>query len=459
MMENDRAIRNLAVGLRGRLLRPGMRDYGEARKVWNAMIDRKPDLIVQARDVGDVRLAVNFAREYEQAVAVRGGAHSVAGSGVSEGGVLVDLTAMRGVDVDPVAGIAYVAGGAQLADLDRATVAHGLATPGGVVASTGVGGLTLGGGFGWLARKHGLAADNLLSVELVTADGELVHANAEDNVDLFWAMRGGGGNFGVVTRFAFRLHLLEHDVLFGPTLYRLADAPTVLRQYREFCARAPRECCVWAVLLNAPPFSFLPERFHGTPVLNLMQCYSGADRDEGRRLLAELHEAAEPIGDGVAPMPYLEAQHFLDAAYEHGARNYWSTQNYTELPDEAIDTLTGLAAGLAAPESCIMISQLGGAIDDVAPEATAYPHRGIQFAVTVDARWRDPDDDARCVGWAREGGAALAAGASGGRYVNFVADASGLERSAYGTNFERLQAVKRAFDPNNQFRVNQNVVP
>ncbi len=459
MMRNEQAIRNLAAKLHGPLLQPGEPGYDDARAVWNAMIDRRPALIVQPQHVADVCAAVNFAREHDQAVAVRAGAHNVAGSGVCDGGVMVDLAAMRGVDVDADAGIARVQGGAQLTDLDGASAAHGLATPGGVVSSTGVGGLALGGGFGWLARKHGLAADNLLSLDLVTADGELVHASGDENPDLFWALRGGGGNFGVVTRFTFQLHPLGHDVLFGPTVYRLEDAPAVLRRYREFCAQAPRECCVWADLLNAPPLPYLPERVHGTPVLSLMQCYSGTDWKEGRRILAGLHNAADPIGDGVAPRPYLEAQQFLDQAYEHGARNYWSTQSYVELPEQAIDTLTGLAAALPAAESDILISQLGGAIDDMAPEATAYPHRGIRFTVTVGARWRESADDARCVAWARDGGAALAAGASGGRYVNFVGEASGSERSAYGLNFERLQDVKRQVDPSNLFRVNQNVVP
>ncbi len=459
MMENDRSIRNLSANLRGNLLQSGERGYDDVRKVWNAMIDRRPALIVQALDIADVRTAVNFARDHEHAVAVRAGGHNVAGSGVSEGGVVVDLGMMRDVDVDPDLGIAWVQGGALLADLDRATAAHGLATPGGVVSSTGVGGLALGGGFGWLARKHGLAADHLLSLELITGDGERMHASADENADLFWALRGGGGNFGIVTRFAFKLHPLRHEVLFGPTVYRLEDAPEVLRRYREFCAGAPRECCVWAALLNAPPLPFLPERFHGRPVLSLMQCYSGSDWTEGKRILAGLHTAADPIGDGVAPRPYVEAQQFLDQAYEHGARNYWSTQSYVELPDAAIDTLTGLAATLPAAESDILISQLGGAIDDVAPEATAYPHRGIRFAVTVGARWRDPADDTRCVTWARDGGSKLAPGASGGQYVNFVAEASGSERDAYGVNFQRLQNVKRRIDPSNLFRVNQNVVP
>jgi FAD/FMN-containing dehydrogenase len=459
MIGDDQTIRNLSKNITGRLLRPGDPDFDEARRVWNAMIDRRPALIVQPRDFADVRAAVNHARERGHTVAVRGGGHNIAGSGVCDGGVLIDLSAMRAVVVDRDAGVAHVQGGARLADLDRQAGACGLATPGGVVSSTGVAGLTLGGGFGWLARKHGLAADNLLSLELVAANGEVVQASADENADLFWALRGGGGNFGVVTRFSFRLHELGHDVLFGPTLYRLEDARSVLRHYRQFCEGAPRECCVWAVLFNGPPLPILPERYHGRPVLSLMQCYSGEDASVGRRLLAELHTAAEPLGDGVVPVPYWEAQQFLDEAYAHGARNYWSTQSYAELPDEAIDTIIGRAVELPAPESDILISQLGGAIDDVPQDATAYPHRGVRFAVAVGARWRDAKDDERCVAWARDAGEALASGASGGRYVNFVAEVTGEERSAYGANYERLRSVKARFDSNNLFRVNQNVLP
>jgi hypothetical protein len=459
MMREERALRKLSGALTGRLLRAGDADYDDARRVWNAMIDRRPALIVRPRNVADVRAAVRHAGEYGHVVAVRGGGHNVAGTGVCDGGVLIDLSAMRVVAVDHQARVAQVEGGAHLADLDRAVGAHGLATTGGVVSSTGVAGLTLGGGFGWLARKHGLAVDNLLAVEVVLANGEIVQASAEENTDLFWALRGGGGNFGVVTRFSFRLHRLGHAVLFGPTLYRLEDAPRVLRHYREFCEKAPRECCVWAVLFNAPPFPFLPERHHGTPVLSLMQCFAGDDLSRGERVLAELHKAAEPIGDGVAPVPYGQAQQFLDQAYAHGARNYWSAQSYVELPDETIDTVVENAAELPAEESDILISQLGGAIDDVARDATAYPHRGIRFAVNVGARWRDPVDDERCVAWTRESGASLAPGASGGRYVNFIAESSDSDGSAYGTNFERLRSVKRRYDANNLFRVNQNVAP
>lgn len=458
-MPKVHSINSLSRELAGHLLRPGDQGYDDGRAVWNAMIDRRPALIVRAAGVSDVCAAVTFARAHEYPLAVRGGGHNIAGTGVCDGGVVIDLSGMRAVEVDRDARVAQVAGGAQLADLDRAASAHGLATPGGVVSSTGVAGLTLGGGFGWLARKHGLAVDNVVSMELVTADGQVVRASREENADLFWALRGGGGNFGVVTRFDFRLHALGHDVLFGPTVYSLDDAPMVLRHYRTFCEMLPREYCVWADLFNAPPLPFLPERVHGTPVLSLMQCYSGGDLDEGKRVLARLHTAAEPIGEVVGPVPYCEAQQFLDQTYAHGARNYWSSQNYVRLSDDTIDTVVGLAAALPAPESDILISQLGGAINDVSADATAYPHRDVQFTVSVGARWRDPAADPRCVAWAREAGESLAAGSSGGRYVNFVAESTGGGHSVYGANFEKLRAVKRQFDSGNLFRVNQNISP
>lgn len=444
--------------LDGRLIRPADPNYDDARSIWNAMIDRRPALVVRCAGVGDVVAAVNFARDQGLEVAVRGGGHNVAGTAVTDGGVMIDLSVMNAVEVDPKSRTARVEGGALLADLDRATQAFGLATPGGVVSTTGVGGLTLGGGFGWLARKHGLTIDNLLAAEVVTASGAVLTASAHEHPDLFWGLRGGAGNFGVVTSFVFQLHEVGPEVLFGPTVYRLEDAHEVLAHYREFALAAPPACCVWADLLTAPPLPFLPEQYHGTKALLLMQCFAG-DLREGERVLAPLRGFGHAIGDAVAPTPYVEAQSRLDAVYPKGARNYWKTHNFSDLTGPVIGGLIEMAAGLPTPQSDILISQVGGAINDVAPEATAYPHRDAEFVLCPGARWTDPADDARCVAWVRDGMDRLAAHSCGGAYVNFITEADGGQRAAFGSNYDRLVELKTGYDPDNLFRHNQNVRP
>ncbi len=452
------AVEDFSDHLAGAVIRPDDPAYEETRTVWNAMIDRRPAVIVVAKGPDDIVAAVNHARDSGMVVSIRGGGHNIAGTAVCDGGVMIDLSAMRGVDVDAGRRVARVQGGATLADLDAATQEFGLAAPGGVVSSTGVAGLTLGGGFGWLSRLHGLAADNLIAADLVTADGRQVRASEQENPELFWGLRGGGGNFGVVTSFEFRLHAVGPEVLFGPTVFRLEDAGDVLRHYRQFAAGAPREVCVWADLLTAPPLPFLPEQYHGTKVLSLMQCFAG-DIAEGEAALAPLREFGRPVGDAVGPMPFADAQQILDGAYPKGARNYWSASNHHTLTDATIDRLVALAASLPTPESDILICQLGGAIGDVAPDATAYPHRDIAFSVTPGARWLDPAQDEQCLRWVREDCAVLSEHAAGGAYSNFIAEAHGRTADAYGANYERLAALKTRWDPGNLFRLNQNVRP
>ena len=454
----EETLNTLIAQVRGPVLRPGDAGYDTARHVWNAMIDRRPALIVRCTGSADVQAAVRFAAAHGLLVSVHGGGHNVAGTAVCEGGLMIDLSLMRGIHIDPEARTARVQGGATWGDLDHEAQAFGLATPGGVISSTGVAGLTLGGGMGWLSRRFGLSADNLRSADVVTASGERLTASADDNPDLYWALRGGGGNFGVVTSFEFTLHELGPIVLAGPTLYRLEDAPRVLRHYRDFAHEASRSCCVWAVILTAPPLPFLPERYHGTKVLSLFQCYSG-DVDEGEQILAPLRRFGEPIADAVGPMPYTVVQSLLDAQYARGARNYWKSHNFTTLPDQALDLLVAYAEAFPTPQSDLVIHQLGGAINDVAPDATAYPHRDIAFAVTPGARWYDPAQDAACIAWIRDWYDALAPHASGGTYVNFISDRTGREASAYGSNYERLAHIKARYDPSNLFRMNQNIEP
>jgi FAD/FMN-containing dehydrogenase len=454
---DDTATEEFRQAVRGDVLSEGDPVYDEARSVWNAMIDRKPALIVRATGAADVMYAVDYARENDLLLSVKGGGHNIAGSAVCEGGLMLDCSGMTDVRVDPVARIARVGPGATLGDVDHETGAFGLAAPGGVVSTTGVAGLTLGGGFGWLSRKYGLAVDNLRSVDVVTAAGELVHASEAENPELFWGIRGGGGNFGIVTSFEFDLHEVG-EVLFGPVVYRYEDAPDVFRHYREFVHEGPRECCVWVDSLTAPPLPFLPEEYHGTKVLSVAAFYAG-DPEEGERVLAPLRGYGDPVADGVAPTPYPAVQRVLDDLYGPGMRNYWTSQNFTELSDGVIDTVVEFAGRLPTPHSDILLHQVGGAINDVAPDATAYPHRDVEFVLTPGARWEDPAQDEACVAWIREIRETLAEHATGGVYVNFVSEGEERERAAYGENYDRLVELKNEWDPENLFRANQNVAP
>ncbi|MCB1741162.1 MAG: FAD-binding oxidoreductase [Gammaproteobacteria bacterium] len=443
---------------RGEILTSGDAAYDQARRVWNAMIERHPSLIVRPVDVQDVRSAVRFAVDEGLPISIRGGGHNIAGLAVCDDGLVIDLSEMREVEVDRHARVVDVQGGAQLGDMDSAAQRQGLIVPGGVVSTTGVAGLTLGGGFGWLSRGMGLAADNLLAAQVVAASGEILTVDQDNHPDLLWALRGGGGNFGVVTRFRFRAHELRGPVLFGPTVYRMQDARAVLRHYGQFCAQAPRECCVWADLCTAGPLPFLPTEYHGTRVLVLMQCYHGTC-DEGTRVLAPLRGFGHPIGDGVAPTPFTQAQSRLDETYAHGARNYWGSQSYARLDDELIERMVAVAESLPTDESDLLISQLGGAIDDVAADAAAYPHRGMGFMASVGARWRDPASDDAHIAWARQATASLRKGASGAAYVNFEAETAASAPRVYGASLPLLATIKGRFDPGNVFRVNHNVDP
>ena len=443
---------------RGRILQPHDDGYDQTRAIWNALIDKRPAAILQAAGVADVVAGVRFARASGLPISVRSGGHNIAGTAVSDGGFMIDLSQMRAIHVDPVQRVARVEAGATLYDLDHETNAFGLATPGGVVSSTGVAGLTLGGGFGWLARLHGLAADNLLMVDMVTADGELITANADSHSELFWGLKGGSGNFGIATSFVFRLHDLPDPVLFGPTVFRLEDAADVLRHYRAFAESAPRQCCVWADLMTAPPLPFIQERYHGTKVLALMQCYAG-DPADGETVLAPLRGFGQPVGDAVGPMSYAHAQQMLDQTYEKGLRNYWKSSNFRQLPDVTIDKLVAGAATMPTPESDILICQLGGAIGDVAGDASAFPHRDTAFVVTPGARWRSSADDDRCLAWIDDIGASLDGDADGGAYVNFIAEREDQGQRAYGANLRRLKSLKHRYDPENVFHQNQNIEP
>ncbi|MBS1190593.1 MAG: FAD-linked oxidase [Rhodocyclaceae bacterium] len=445
--------------LRGEAIVPGDPGYDQARTVWNAMIDRKPAAIVRCRGTADVIQAVNFARQQNLLLAVRGGGHNIAGNAVCTDGLVIDFSAMRSVQVDPQSRRAYVEPGATLADFDHEAQAFGLATPLGINSTTGVSGLTLGGGFGWLTRKHGLSIDNLISAEVVTADGQRIMASRTEHPDLFWALRGGGGNFGVVTRFEFQLHPVGPEVLAGLIVFPFADARRVLEQYRAFVQTMPDELCVWALLRPAPPLPFLPVEVHGQPVAVLAVCHAG-DPADGQRLIAPLRSFAKAHGEHLGMMPYRSWQQAFDPLLTAGARNYWKTHNFTQLADGVLDTILQYAGQLPSGQCEIFIGLLGGAAGRIAPDATAYTQRDALFVMNVHARWDSPGQDAACRDWSRNIFRETERYASDGAYVNFLTeDEAARVASAYGSNYVRLAHIKSLYDPGNTFRVNQNIAP
>jgi FAD/FMN-containing dehydrogenase len=445
--------------VRGAVLVHGDDGYDAARSVWNAMIDRKPAVILRCLGAADIRAAVNFARDTGAVLSVRGGGHNIAGSAVCDGGVMIDLSLMKSVWIDPAARTARVEPGATLGDFDREAQAFALVTPTGINSTTGVSGLTLGGGFGWISRKFGLTADNLLSADIVTADGALIRASERENPDLFWALRGGGGNFGIVTSFEFRLHKLGPEVISGLIVHPLSAARGLLRHYREIMAAAPDELACWFVMRAAPPLPFLPQEVHGTGIIAFAACYAGP-MEAAEPAMKPLRAMAKPIADVTGPHPFVGWQTALDPLLTAGARNYWKSHSFAALDDGLIDVLVEYATVLPSPECELAFAQLGGAINRVAADATAYPHRSAQFLINIHTRWRDPTDDPKCMAWTRSLFDACTPYATGGTYVNFISedDSDGVRR-AYLGNARRLQAIKAKYDPDNLFRVNQNIRP
>ena len=449
----------LKKGIQGTVILAGDADYDTARQVWNAMVDKHPAAIVRCATTLDVVHAVNFARAHQVPLAVRGGGHNIAGSAMCEGGVVIDLSQMKAVQVDAGARRASVEGGATLADFDAAAQAYGLATPLGINSTTGVAGLTLGGGFGWLSRKYGMTVDNLESAQVVTAAGEVLRASATQNPDLFWALRGGSGNFGVVTHFEFRLHPVGPEVLAGLIVYPFSEAKAVLKHYRAFMDQAPDDLSVWTVLRRAPPLPFLPESVHGQEVVVLALLYTG-EPAQGEALVKPLHGFGTPVGTHVGAMPYVNWQQAFDPLLTPGARNYWKSHNFTTLEDGLFDAAIEYAGKLPSPQCEIFFGAIGGATTRPAPDATAYAHRDARFVMNVHGRWDDPAIDAEGIRWARDYFKASAPFASAGVYVNFLtADEGERVKAAYGPNYDRLARIKRQYDPANLFSINQNIVP
>ncbi|MBW2604991.1 MAG: FAD-binding oxidoreductase [Deltaproteobacteria bacterium] len=456
---NHTKIETLKSNIRGKVLLPADSGYDDARSIWNAMIDRHPAIIVRCAGVADVMKAVNFARGEGLVIAVRGGGHNIAGNAVCDGGLMIDLSLMKSVKVNPETLRASVEPGATLGDFDHESQQFGLATALGINSTTGVAGLTLGGGFGWLSRKYGMSVDNLISAEIVTADGKWVRAGAEENSDLFWAIRGGGGNFGIVTLFEFQLHPVGPEVFGGLIVFPFDQAKELLIKYRDFADKMPDELSVWVVLRQAPPLPFLPEAVHGKHVVAFAVFYAG-DVEDGERAIEPLRSFGKPHGEHIGVQPYLDWQKAFDPLLTPGYRNYWKSHNFSELADGAVDSIIEYASKIPSPHSEIFIALLGGHTSRVSPDATAYAHRDTKFVLNVHGRWENPAEDETCISWARAFFEATTPYATGGVYVNFMTQEE-VDRvaAAYGTGYDKLVQVKNKYDPENVFRLNQNIKP
>ena len=458
------AFHELAESFRGALLLPGSRGYDASRRIWNGAIDRRPACIARCTGVADVVTAVRFARERELELAVRGGGHNVAGTALCVDGIVVDLSPMRAVSVDYAGLSARVQGGALWGDVDHETQAYGLATTGGIVGHTGVAGLTLGGGLGFLMRKHGLTVDNLLAAEVVTADGSVIRAAADEHPDLFWALRGGGGNFGVVTSFRFSLHPVGPTVIAGPVFWAADDAADVLRFYRDFAADAPDELGTVVTLGTVPPLPAIPESLHWRPSIAVACCYAGAVQD-GERAVRAIRRFGTPLLDLLAPTPYATFQGGLDDVLPHGRHYYWKATDLSGLSDEAIAVIADHAFASGSPRSYAAIFHLGGAVARVGDGATAFAGRGAAHNIVIDAVWLPDEADEHAAtetAWARRFLEALKPHGAGSVYVNFLDsdDDSSRVRQAYGERtYRRLAEVKATYDPDNAFHNNKNVQP
>jgi len=447
------AAAELANAFSGQLLKPADAGYEEARKVHNGLVDKRPALIARCRGVADVVDAISLTRKLGLEVAVRGGGHNVAGRATIDGGLMIDLAPMKGIHVDPKSRTARVQGGVTWAELNRETQLHGLAVTGGVVSSTGIAGLTLGGGLGWLMGKYGLALDNLRSVELITAEGKILRASKDEEPDLFWAVRGGGGNFGVVTSFEFQLHPVGPTVTGGLIAYPFDRARDLLRFFRDSTSSLPDEHMIFGGLIHAPGGS-------GAKLAAMVTCHCGS-LASGEKAMRSLREFQSPVVDALGPMPYGQLNGMLDAAYPKGALNYWKSSFLSQLSDDAIDTMIDSFAQCPTPMGQLLLEHFHGAATRVGVTDTAFPHRSEGYNFLVLGEWMERADNDRCIAWARETYSRMKPFMASGRYVNYLADDETGEpvAAAYGPNYRRLQQLKAKYDPANLFRMNQNILP
>jgi hypothetical protein len=455
----EAARRELATGFDGQLIAPGDAQYEDARAVYNAMIDRRPALIARPTTTEGVAKAVAFARDHQLPLAIRGGGHNGAGLGTVDDGVVIDLSALDGVEVNPQARTARVGGGATLGQLDAATGEHGLATPSGIISTTGVGGITLGGGLGHLTRSFGLAIDNLLEAEVVLASGEKVRASGDENPDLYWAIRGGGGNFGVVTSFTFRLHEVP-GVVAGPTFWPVEAGAEILSAYREFLPNAPRELGAFFAFASVPPGPPFPEEIHLRKVCGVVWCYVGGEDDAAKAMAPLLDAVPEPLLHGAAPMPHAAIQSAFDEVYPKGDQWYWRADFVKEVPDEAVEIHARFGAAMPTWKSTMHLYSIDGAAHDVSPSDTAWGYRDATYSTVYAGVDPDPANADAIKQWTVDYYEALHPYSAGGAYVNMMMDeGQDRVRASYGDNYDRLARVKAQYDPENLFRVNQNIQP
>jgi FAD/FMN-containing dehydrogenase len=455
-------LQGLAQSLRGEVIGPDARGYDESRKVWNGMIDRRPALIARCSGVADVMDTIAFAERNGLPLAVRGGGHNVAGHAVCDAGVVLDLSLMKGIRVDPKAKLAHAQGGATWGDLDRETQRFGLATPGGLVSTTGIAGLTLCGGIGHLRRKHGLSCDNLESVDVVTAGGALVTASRTENADLFWAIRGGGGNFGVVASFTFRLHELGPTVMFVGTMYPVAGGREIVRGWREFMATAPDEVSSQAMFWSVPDMAGFPDHVRGKPVVVVVALYAG-NAEDGARVLAPLRELATPLLDMSGPAPYAQVQSSFDYVFPKGElHHYWKSLYLRELSEQVIADVAAAGADRPSPRTFVNLWHMGGAMSRVGASESAFGDRSSPYLLEISSTWENPSEGAANIAWTRAFWNAMSRYSDGNVYLNWPgSDGEGEEqvRTAYGANYARLSELKRIYDPKNLFNLNQNIRP
>ena len=457
-MDSEALASDLRGRVRGSLLVPAEPGYDEARSIWNAMIDRRPALIVRCLGVADVMACVDVARRRGVPICIKGGGHNIAGLAVQDGGLLLDMSLMRGVWVDAQQRLARAQAGCLLGDVDRETQVHGLAAVLGFISNTGCAGLTLGGGFGYLTRRFGWTSDNVTAVDLVTADGRLVRASEREHSDLFWAVRGGGGNFGVATGFDYALHPVGPDIVGGAIAWRGEDAEAVLDMYRTLATEAPRELTCVAALRLAPPAPWLAKDVHGKPIVALFVCYSGPI-DEGERLIAPIKAFGRPVGDVLQRRTYYSQQTLLDATQPKGRRYYWKSEYLRRLEPGLLTGAIAHARRIASPHSAILIFPLDGAVNERADDHSAVGNRDAAAVINIAAAWERADDDAAQIAWAREAWGDLRQFSTGGTYINFLTEDEGDDRTraAFRSNYPRLAEAKRAWDPENLFRANKNI--
>lgn len=458
---NEKTIaKKLKEGLRGKLLLPDDSQYDDARSIWNGMIDRRPAMIAQCLGVRDVVTCVKFVREQGLPLTIKGGGHNISGLAVSNGGLMLDMSKMRGVWVDTDKRIGKAQAGCILGDVDHETQIHGLAAVLGFVSQTGIAGLTLGGGFGYLTRQFGWTSDNLLSVQLVTAEGRVVQASESENSDLFWAMRGGGGNFGVATGFEYKLYPVGPEILAGAIAWRADQTEKVLDLYRNLTADAPPELACVAVQRIAPPAPWLDEDVHGEPIVAIFICHTGKI-EEGEKLIAPLRALGSPVGDIIQQRPYVSQQSLLDATQPKGRRYYWKSEYLPSLEPEMLNKTMKHASSIVSPFSAILLFPLGGALNEYPEDHSAVGNREAKWVINIAASWDDIEDDEKNIEWAREAWRDIHGFSTGGTYINFLTEEEGDDRihAAYGKNYGRLVEVKTKWDPENMFRMNKNIEP